>query len=159
MIAATPAERYRGMVNSLTPHAEIDEYLTDGYGSNQWCLLFFNGRVQVVLEADDFDPYMNLYSILTLPQFRKKGYANQVMNWICEAADKWGVRIELDVNPFEHIDVMKEAGMVEVNLSPELIEKFGIMDSQKLENYYRKFGFKMKDMDGIEYFLRYPSTH
>ena len=156
MIAATPAERYKGMVKSLMNHAEIDGYITNGYGSNEWYLLFFNGRVQVVLEADDFDPYMNLYSILTLPPFRKQGYSTQVMKWICDAADKWGVRIELDVNPFEHIEVLNDSGLTK--LTPENIKRLGIMDSEALKKYYEKFGFEMVDMDGIEYFLRYPKT-
>ena len=76
MIAATPAERYKGMVKSLMNHAEIDGYITNGYGSNEWYLLFFNGRVQVVLEADDFDPYMNLYSIFDTSTIQKTGVFN-----------------------------------------------------------------------------------
>ena len=158
MVVATLGERYRGMIKTLLQFGKLIDYRTSGGSDNEWDIAFEGGRVIVKFESDDFDPFMNLYEIITFPQHRKKGYASKVMKIICDTADLWGVSMELDVNPHEMPYRVQEAGYGKTRMTPEMIEKMDIMNENQLKKFYSRFGFEQEFDGDLEYFVRYPMT-
>ncbi len=131
----TLAERYEGMISELMKVGDSqDRYY---YGTSERLIIhFFGGKVEVVLEFNRFDPYMNLDLIKTEKDARGKGYASKVMNIITESADKFGVNMELDAIPQDNEGLSRT----------ELI------------NFYKKFGFEFIGEYGMDFMRRKYKT-
>ena len=128
------------MISDLLIEGNLLNYEGGESSSNRWLIGFEGDRVIILLEADDFDPFMNiekLYSVV-----KRKGYAHKAMAYIVKYADKWGVDLELDVAPFNYslIDGKRDSNE--------------IMDVKSLERFYGKYGFEKNDFDGIVYLHR-----
>ncbi len=131
----TLAERYEGMISDIIKSSEPQDWR--GFNtSDKISLRFFGGKVDVVLEFNRFDPYMNLDLIKTEKDARGKGYASKVMNIITESADKFGVNMELDAIPQDNEGLSRT----------ELI------------NFYKKFGFEFIGEYGMDFMRRKYKT-
>jgi GNAT superfamily N-acetyltransferase len=133
-VSMNNGERYKKMANDLITQGSLME--GENYATHwTWAILLEDEKVVVVLEADLNDPFMNLEEIYSFE--RGKGHASKAMKTVIEAADKWGVNMELDVEPFSY-----GVGDEEV------------LDGLQLERFYERFGFIKTEMDGIPYFHR-----
>ena len=123
-------KRYQGMITDLIRQGKLME--SENYGTHwTWAILLESEKVVVVLEADNNDPFMNIQELYSFE--RGKGYASKAMKKVVDAADKWGVNIELDVEPFSY------------EVSEGVNE---ILDGQQLEIFTKTY------MNGIDYFHR-----
>ena len=131
----TLAERYEGMISDLMKLSEPQDWR--GFNSSEKAsLLFFGGKVKVVLEFNSFDPYMNLDLIKTEKEARGQGYATKVMNLITKSADKFGVNMELDAIPHDN-EGLSRADLIE---------------------FYKRFGFEFIDEYGMDFMRRKYKT-
>lgn len=131
----TLAERYEGMISDLMKLSEPQDWR--GFNSSEKAsLLFFGGKVKVVLEFNSFDPYMNLDLIKTEKEARGQGYATKVMNLITKSADKFGVNMELDAIPQDN-EGLSRADLIE---------------------FYKRFGFEFIGEYGMDFMRRKYKT-
>ena len=127
------------MISDLIRVGDIIDY--EGFeSSHRWLIGFENNKVIVLLEADDYDPFMNIEKIYSV--VKRKGYAHKAMREIILSAEKWGVDLELDVSPFNYSLI---------DGKPDLDDKMSI---ESLERFYQGYGFEKNEIDGIEYFQR-----
>ncbi len=128
------------MIADLLNEGNLLNYQGGDSSSNRWLIGFEGDKVIVLLEADDYDPFMNLEKLYSV--VKKKGYARKAMSLIVNSADKWDVDLELDVVPFNYslIDGKRDTN--------------DIMDVNSLERFYGKYGFEKNNFDGIIYLHR-----
>jgi hypothetical protein len=133
-------DKFRGMIADLLSEGNLLNYQGGDSSSNRWLIGFEEDKVIVLLEADDYDPFMNLEKLYSV--VKRKGYARKAMSLIVNSADKWGVDIELDVAPFNYslIDGKRDSDE--------------IMDVNSLERFYGNYGFEKNNFDGIIYLHR-----
>ena len=140
MVGVSNKESYQGMIRDLLVEGEIIDYEGNENGNNRWVIGFEDKNVIVILEADNYDPFMNLEKLYSV--IKKQGGARRTMEMIILAADNWGVNLELDVAPFTY-------SLVDSNT-----ENKQVMNVESLERFYETFGFQKNEMDGIIYFHR-----
>ena len=132
-------DRYRGMISDLLMVGDLLDY--EGFeSSHRWLIGFEDNKVIVLLEADDYDSFMNIEKIYSV--VKRKGYAHKAMREIILSADGWGVDLELDVSPFTYSLIDGEQ------------KTDDIMSVEDLERFYEGYDFEKSELDGIIYFQR-----
>ena len=139
MGVSAQSQRYVNMATALIEQGALLE-VEEEQGHHRWAILLESQNVVIVLEAHDDDPFMNLEELYSFE--RKKGYASKAMKKVIDAADEWGVDMELDVEPFSYRVADSDDEM---------------MGSEKLESFYERFGFNKTEMDGMDYYHRIVS--
>lgn len=91
------------------------------------------GETAVVFEIVPFDGYVHISSIHTPPAFRGKGYASEIMKYLTDKADEYGVAMDLYPEPFGQDKPSKAM----------------------LKKFYKKFGFVQK-RSGSDSMVRVP---
>ena len=95
MFGVSNRDKFRGMIADLLSEGNLLNYQGGDSSSNRWLIGFEEDKVIVLLEADDYDPFMNLEKLYSV--VKRKGYARKAMSLIVNSADKWGVDIELSM--------------------------------------------------------------
>ncbi len=96
------------------------------------------GCIELKKPEGSVNGFVELYYFYIYPHCAKKGFGSQIMQYLCELADKLNVEIDLEAIPLTGLET--------------------IIGSSDLHRFYKKFNFQPSQLAGSKFMTRLPNV-